>query len=282
MPPLKWLAGILVASVVTATAYVVLLGTQDEKAPSLDASGASTSEPHVTSDADTSGNQVNEPATNPPTRLTPGTFTEVDSLDAWLQSIPADKRHIASAFAQRYPDAYRFTSKEQQAWMLQHGFPTLEDVVAFQESPTPCPLENCTNSKLASLHADLAIGELSQRLASLGIMGSDSLDLSGTPEAARTEVLRDMSRANDYIRRARDNGSVLFAAYLSERLARTKGDQIAATDARAFLAACGDQRILDADSVVVGIMRRALNQVEGGRRVCGYRPGRPVFPSDPG
>ncbi len=214
----------------------------------------------------------------PTTGVRRPTYAPASSAEDWLQAIPADQRHIAAAFVARYPDAYRIESLEQQQWLVAHGFPTLEQVVAFRANPQPCPLGECANPVLAALHADLLLEDLETALASHpgfepGITSVDTL-----PEGARMDVARSFASARSYADRARDEGSMQFAAHLAARSALLRGDRQEVVETRAFMAACGDQRITDVDSNTVRTMRRALELGEGGRRACGYRPGRPVFP----
>lgn len=283
MSEVKLVAGVLLAG---AVAGAIFLGLRANDAPDESVSLPRTvpaSDPSAPGGSEVAHSSIDPTIARqqPPRQIQLGKYFEAESLDTWLQAIPSDQRHLAAEFASRYPAAYTFSTKEQQEWMLRHGFPSLEEVVSFKDNPTPCPHSTCTDARLASLHADEAIQRFSDQLDTLGISNSSPVDVSSFPVATRAEVIMKWTDAQRYIDKARDNGSVLFAAHLAERLAKASGDQIGASDARAFLAACGDGRIQDADSTIVGIMQRSLALAEGGSLVCGYRPGRPVFPNSP-
>lgn len=213
----------------------------------------------------------------PTTGVRRPTYAPASSVEDWLQAIPADQRHIAAAFVARYPDAYRIESLEQQQWLVAHGFPTLEQVVAFRANPQPCPLQECANPVLAALHADRLLEDLETALASHPGFEPGITSIDALPEDVRIALVREFVASSTFTDRARDHGSMQFAAHLSARSALLRGDRQEVAEIRAFMAACGDERITDADSNSVHIMRRALGLAEGGRP-CGYRPGRPLFP----
>lgn len=216
----------------------------------------------------------------PTTGVRRPTYAPASSAEDWLQAIPADQRHIAAAFVARYPDAYRIESLEQQQWLVAHGFPTLEQVVAFRANPQPCPARDCRYGVLAALHADMKLEELERMLSTLPGFEPGVSRIDALPQDNIQALLPEITLAGIHARQAKDHGSPLFAAYLHARKAHLRGDTEEYNDTRAFLYACGDRRIMDADSRAVLHMQRALALAEGGRH-CGYRPGRPPFPAVP-
>lgn len=136
--------------------------------------------------------------------------TLADSPEEWLLTLPVTQQPVAQAFLERNAKAYAFESKAEQAWLIENGFPSLEEVAFFaglardatcirtaqeieasmraSEAPRPC-----AHPKLAALSVDAQIRELDLIGSRTGddprplvIGGSSSLP----PEVAEASALR--------------------------------------------------------------------------------------------
>jgi hypothetical protein len=58
-----------------------------------------------------------------------------DSPQAWLKSLPSSQQPAAEAFLRRNERAYAFSSKAEQVWLIENGFPSLEEVAYFAGLP---------------------------------------------------------------------------------------------------------------------------------------------------
>lgn len=118
------------------------------------------------------------------------------SPEEWVQRLPERQQALARTFLARNDDAYAFSSKAELAWLIENGFPALEEVVYFASlpreatcvqtiaslragaadtgAPPPCP-----NPKMAMLSADAQIEAAEHLLASKG-GASPTVVLDGT------------------------------------------------------------------------------------------------------
>jgi hypothetical protein len=204
--------------------------------------------------------------------------TLADDLEGWLQTLPPEQRETARAFAGRYGVAYEFSSRAEQAWLLQHGYPSLEEVVAFdaERMMAACGSVNCQDPKISALAADFALNRIDERLQTFYAGRAWPEDpYSGLNDGQRATLMQDYFQVLGYTRHARENGSQFFAAHLSARLDRLSGRSEMAEMAEVFLSVCGDPRI--AVSGVARANAQNLLQVVPGNP-CGWAPGRPAFP----
>lgn len=204
--------------------------------------------------------------------------TLAGTLEEWIASLPPDQRARARAFATRYGNGYAFDSPEQQAWMLQHGYPSLEEVVAFDfESMTAqCDRIFCANPKVSALAADEALNRFEESLLEwhdVAVMPSDPM--AGLDEGQRMALFTHLVDATSYTRRAREGGSLFFAAQLTAREARLRGNLSEAEATEGFLSACGDKRIQASDAARMSAIH-VLSNLPGSP--CGISPNRPDFP----
>lgn len=100
--------------------------------------------------------------------------------EAWLLTLPLEQQPAAQAFLERNAEAYAFTSKAEQAWMIDNGFPSLEEAAFFAGLPRSQTCEKsvddirlglsrpCSNPKLAALSSDAYLREVSVKVRSLG------------------------------------------------------------------------------------------------------------------
>lgn len=55
-----------------------------------------------------------------------------NSWEELLAGLDPEQRALAEAFASRYPEAYRFASAAQLAWMVERGYPMPEEITAAE------------------------------------------------------------------------------------------------------------------------------------------------------
>jgi hypothetical protein len=197
-----------------------------------------------------------------------------DSLEQWLATLPAAKQDEARRYAARYAPAYEVDDKAVQAWLLDMGFPSLEEFAAFDyaRDAAACPATTCSNPKVAALASDHFIAQMEQALPPPAADGSRRLD--GLDEAGRRAASQAYVQAGMYTDRLRQSGQVLFAAYLDARREQALGHGARAAASRLFIAACGDRRMsLDADQT--GLAMALLQNAHGSP--CN-NVGKPAFP----
>lgn len=165
------------------------------------------------------------------------------SLEDWIASLPAADQERARGYAARYAPAYEIGDKAVQAWLLERGFPSLEEFAAFDyaRDAASCPPRSCANPKIAALSADHFIAQMEQALPPAGADGRAVLD--GLDEATRRTAAQAYLQSGLYVDRLRDSGNVLFAAYLNARREKTLGHDSRVAANRLFIAACGDPRM---------------------------------------
>ncbi len=165
------------------------------------------------------------------------------SLEDWIAGLPAADQERARRYAARYSPAYEIDDKAVQAWLLDRGFPSIEEFAAFDyaRDAAGCTPQNCANPKIAALSADHFIAQLEQALPPAGA-GGDRV-LGGLDDAARRAAAQSYLQAGLYVDRVRKSGNVLFAAYLDLRREQAFGHDARAGANRLFIAACGDTRM---------------------------------------
>lgn len=201
-------------------------------------------------------------------------------IDAWIASLPPDRQQAAREFVARNALAYQIENKAQQAWMLDRGFPALEEFAAFDfdAHTADCDALRCSNAKVAALAADHLLTRVEALLPPGTSAALETPDIASqlTPEQLR-ELGLAMSSARDYLARASANGSHLFHAHLQARLAGLMGDVEGAELGYAYAAACGDSR---AASLGHGQLRAALTfaMLSNAHQPCGDLFGSHPFP----
>jgi hypothetical protein len=216
----------------------------------------------------------------PPGLQVPGVThsTLARNLEEWLESLPPDQRARARDFATRYAVGYSFESPEQQAWMLQHGYPALEEVVAFdfEAMTAQCDRVFCTDPKISALAADESLNRAEEALLEWhGVTEMPASPMEGLDVEQQRTLFMNLFNATSYTRHARELGSRFFAAQLEARERRLKGDVRSAQVIEAYLSACGDPRFQaqGQDQLPSAVM---ISIIPG--NPCGYSPSRPTFP----
>lgn len=295
-------AGILGAALVLVLVLVTLPRYRDRPPPApLPAQAQEWVQQDPTEPPDTRGSELRMPAGNnaelwlgrvaraddwplPAGNRVPGvnTATLADDEHAWLESLPEASRAAAARFLERNGSAYAFDNRSVHAWLLDHGFPALEEVAAFEESNLrdACNEIQCVNGKVAALIADETIARIEQMVpAWVFDLRQPASPSAGMNEAERIALGRSMVEARAYISHARFKGSMLYAAYLEERLERAMGQPDRAASARALIAGCGDRRMYSVvDWQDVANARHMIGLLPYGPTMCGKRPGLPGFP----
>ena len=216
----------------------------------------------------------------------------VDSLDEWLANLPPTDRLAAEQFVGRNGVAFHFESREQQAWLLDRGFPALEEFLAYQKLPEAdrraCMHgggQVCRNEKLAYLAADALLAE-AEALTSSAPAGGAGLD--GSAEA--DQVLEEkLMAARSSINVARGSKSMLYRMHLLARLneldrgihTAAQAAEFESASARAIARFCGDSRVaVDGDTqsnaaaTTLQVIGAAVSVPES---TCGIRRGSPWF-----
>jgi hypothetical protein len=201
-----------------------------------------------------------------------------NSIETWILSLPIAKQDAARRFADRYAPAYEIRDKSVQAWMLDNGFPSLEEFAAFdlERHTNGCgPLE-CRNPKIAALASDHYIDQMEKILPAAVMKSKTNVELSTYLDASQMQnMIGDYVAAASYIDRVRDGGNVIFAAYLRGRLEQAIGHADQAAASRLFIAACGDQRMnLEASSFAYLSVVTSMSYGSP----CNFGHGRPLFP----
>jgi hypothetical protein len=197
-----------------------------------------------------------------------------DSLENWIATLPAAKQEEARRYAARYAPAYDVDDKAVQAWLLDMGFPSLEEFAAFDyaRDAASCPATTCSNPKVAALASDHFIAQMELALPPPAADGGRNLD--GLDDASRRAASQAYVQAGLYADRLRQSGQVLFAAYLDARREQALGHSGRAAASRLFIAGCGDRRMsLDADQT--GLAMALLQNAYGSP--CN-NVGKPAFP----
>jgi hypothetical protein len=165
------------------------------------------------------------------------------SLDDWIATLPAADQERARRYTARYAPAYEIGDKAVQAWLLDRGFPSLEEFAAFDyaRDAAGCPASDCANPKIAALSADHFIAQMEQALPAPDAAGRRSMD--GLDDGARRAAAQSYVQAGLYVDRVRRSGNVLFAAYLDMRREQAFGHDSRVAASRLFIAACGDARM---------------------------------------
>jgi hypothetical protein len=198
------------------------------------------------------------------------------SLEDWILSLPADRQDAARRFAARYAPAYDVDDKAVQAWMLEMGFPSLEEFAAFDygRDTATCSPRACRDPNVAALSSDHLIERMEEILPP-GVMESKtSVDVSLLLSDAQNEAMMGAyTNAASYVARVRESGNVILAAYLQGRLELAMGNPDGASASRIFIAACGDRRmtLTAAEQALVGIVAMSYGTP------CN-NAGRPPFP----
>ncbi len=165
-----------------------------------------------------------------------------DSPEAWLATLPIEDQPVAAAFLQRYAGAYGFQSREELAWMIEAGFPALEEVVAMRrmgEDAYDCiqPGRHCASPKLAALIADAGVERLQALEAD---PGADEAD------RARARILIAGGVNPFPADPAAAPAPVLFRLQVQAAAAPLLGAPEQADIAIALARVCGDYRMPDA------------------------------------
>lgn len=186
------------------------------------------------------------------------------SPQEWLLTIPASDREVAGAFLERYADAYAFSSKEELAWMIDAGFPALEEVVAFRKLDSQVrscilPGNRCTSSKVAALVADEAFETLA---------GLNDDDISDAEKAALSRL-----RLAGAFEQTAKSPSMLFALRVRASSAAARGFPEERDIALDLAWACGDYR----SPIVGGSVYTALSMLNSRPSdACGITAPRPA------
>ena len=198
-----------------------------------------------------------------------------DSLEGWIGGLPAPDQERARQFAARYAPAYDISDKAVQAWLLEMGFPSLEEFAAFDytRDAADCPAQSCNRPKVAALSADHFITQMEQLLPPAAAGDVSAVD--ALSEADRQSAMQSYVKAGLYTDRLRQSGQVLVAAYLEMRREQVLGHSSRASASQLFIAACGDPR-MDAGAASVSLATAVLQHAHGSP--CN-RAGKPQFPA---
>lgn len=204
--------------------------------------------------------------------------TLAGNLEEWLASLPPDQQGRARDFAARYAVGYAFESPEQQAWMLQHGYPSLEEVIAFDfhAMTAQCDRVHCTHPKISALAADESLNRVEEALLEWhGVTEMPAEPLQGLDAEQQGALFMNLVNAVSYTDHAREHGSRFFAAQLEARKMRLTGDLRSAQVIEAYLSACGDPRFQprEPDALPALVM---ITIIPG--NPCGNSMSRPGFP----
>ena len=218
----------------------------------------------------------------------------VASTEEWLRNLPPAQRIGAEAFLSRNRGAYAFSTREEHAWLIDHGFPALEEVAYFQglpEGERNCEQDRCRSGKFAALVIDEQLAMVAR--------GSEGIDLGGRSLAEYVfspandspqvrELLGRLAKIDVATVRGARGGSLLFGLALHERQAlliggdSPRGRRNAAV-ASALRAACGDARPPDrqygADAEQARVAMLMLGGIPTMRQgqICGRPAGAPNF-----
>ncbi|MFA5684841.1 MAG: hypothetical protein WCZ65_09020 [Lysobacteraceae bacterium] len=78
--------------------------------------------------------------------LFPGLSVPVaSSWEELLAGLSPEEREVAQAFADLYPEAYQFRTREQLEWMVANGYPMPEEIIAARQMP----LEDLVNRAMS-------------------------------------------------------------------------------------------------------------------------------------
>lgn len=242
----------------------------------------------------------------------PSEFFLADTPEAWLLSLPRALQPTAQAFLERNSEAYEFSSKAEQVWLVENGFPTLEEAAFFaglprsatcavgleeikQSAAGSIDIPPCSHPKLAALSADLQLTEIIS-IQQMRVQGDDLLQVgdafSVSPRALESVLLS--AEVEQLL--SRSLGAYRFYQRASLARAKRRSDPLDPTDtesiALALAYACeGDRRLHRsragelwsrpaAQSVVatLNVLGADLRRADGGA-VCGYSSLR-AFPGD--
>lgn len=202
------------------------------------------------------------------------------NTEEWIDRLPLSAQSKARRFVERNAPAFDFDRPEILAWMRAHGFPSLEEVAAFDFASASriCTTLECHDARIAALAADHLLATIEERIPAHALAdGVDVREFLASPSPLdRKELNLVMIDAHGYINQARNKGSTIFAAYLEARWASLFGREAEVRIARAVAAACGDRRLRDTPSSREVWL--ALSMVPGAPQACGIRPGMPLYP----
>ncbi len=191
-----------------------------------------------------------------------------ESPEAWLASLPLADQPVAAAFLERHAAAYRFRSREEQAWMIEAGYPALEEVVAMRRLPDDAraciqPGRHCATAKLAALIAD-------EGVEALRALEADPRADEADKARARFAIAGGLrARPADP---AGPRAPLLFALQVEALAAITLGQPEDAEVALALARVCGDYRMPDAPLAVQATVRM-LAQGGSPAALCGAHLG---------
>ncbi len=198
-----------------------------------------------------------------------------DNAEVWISSLPSSQQDQARRFVDSYGTAYQFDSKLVQAWMLAHGFPALEEVIAydFARMSADCTIITCSHGKIAGLTADHLMNEMQAMLPEQW----SGPYLEHIPPGMRNQFIGQHARVMAHIRQTGERGGALFSVYLNARLERLLGNNEGVRLSESLIRACGDQRMLTPNNTsALYILARLPRQQQS----CGYPAGLPQFPRD--
>lgn len=177
--------------------------------------------------------------------------------EAWVNTLTPEDRPAARAFLDRYGDAYTFNSKAELAWLIEAGFPSLEEVVEYRrlaDSLRGCASSTppCQSSKVAVLIAD----EGFERLASARTISAENA----------SEVVSARVQITGALRQARQQPSMLFALHVTAASAAIRDVPYEQEAALGLAYACGDLRRQQGDVAVATALRMLTDSPN---RLCG-------------
>jgi hypothetical protein len=219
--------------------------------------------------------------TLPPSAHLPGVESShlSNTLADWILSLPIDKQDAARQFAARYAPAYEIDHKAIQAWMLDMGFPSLEEVAVFDINlhARDCSRIDCKNPKIAALAADHFVQQMERLVPASATESTERVAIQELMSSAQNEAFTAaLGEAQMYVNRVKESGNVVVAAYLQARVEQLMGMPESAGWARSFAAACGDRRARTGSSTDMALGRALLTMAHGSP--CNLGPGRPLFP----
>lgn len=168
--------------------------------------------------------------------LVPGmTVPAADSWDALVSLLLPDERALVDAMRLRYPEAYAFKSAKQLRWMIEHGYPMPNEIIAANRMPMQelKQLAIAGNVKAAMLARERLMSEAIEASEQLGTAFNDS------------PLMKDVGFMEAVVR---NRNCSPFSFYISarryEELARARLDNSAlgALAAHAVIGSLGDPR----------------------------------------
>jgi len=176
----RWMAAAIMVLIALLAWHFVrpqLAGTRDEQRAGIagDASSEAENEDVARTPVATTNHppQAERLALPHDYALFPG--LSVPAASSWeelLAGLSPEERELAQAFADLYPEAYQFRTREQLEWMVDRGYPMPEEIIAARQMPLDDLLDkaiNGNNLKAAMLARDRLLDDILQDMEQAGV-----------------------------------------------------------------------------------------------------------------